>query len=237
MAKQTEIAYEPTKEWQDFQTGGTRIDAADLNNMEQGISDACAAVDELRTKRLPTYLVATGGDTATQDVYQGAILGPCLIVDLATATTYYDNGEDGEGHERTKLTSGADIDDLRDSLSQTSSAALTFSPYQTNVATHDFRAVRLPGGAARAKLIWTLKQAIPAGSWHAVGTLSGEDLALVARSVEAAGNDAAYFACSASTSMCTLSVSPAGVVRANAVSALSAGHAGIAVFDLTPLPS
>lgn len=117
MAKQTEIAYEPTKEWQDFQTGGTRIDAADLNNMEQGITDACAAVDELRTKRLPTYLVATGGDEATQDVYQEAILGPCLIVDLATATTYYDNGEDGETHERTKLTSGADIDDLRDSLS------------------------------------------------------------------------------------------------------------------------
>lgn len=118
MAKQTEIAYEPTKEWQDFQTGGTRIDAVDLNNMEQGISDACAAVDELRTKRLPTYLVAQDGDTATQDVYQEAILGPCLIVDLSTATTYYDNGEDGETHERTKLTSGADIDDLRDSLSQ-----------------------------------------------------------------------------------------------------------------------
>lgn len=117
MAKQTEIAYEPTKEWQDFQTGGTRIDAADLNNMENGISDACAAVDELRTKRLPTYLVAQDGDTATQDVYQEAILGPCLIVDLATATTYYDNGEDDETHERTKLTSGADIDDLRDSLS------------------------------------------------------------------------------------------------------------------------
>lgn len=118
MAKQTEIAYEPTKEWADYQTGGTRIDAADLNNMEGGIADACAAVDQLRTKRLPTYLVATGGDEATQDVYQEAILGPCLIVDLATATTYYDNGEDGEGHERTKLTSGADIDDLRDSLSR-----------------------------------------------------------------------------------------------------------------------
>lgn len=128
MAKQTEIAYEPTKEWQDFQTGGTRIDAVDLNNMEQGISDACNAVDELRTKRLPTYLVATGGDEATQDVYQEAILGPCLIVDLSTATTYYDNGEDGEGHERTKLTSGADVDDLRDSLSQTPS----FTSYVTD---------------------------------------------------------------------------------------------------------
>ena len=130
MAKQTEIAYEPTKEWADYQTGGTRIDAADLNNMEGGIADACAAVDQLRTKRLPTYLVAQDGDTATQDVYQEAILGPCLIVDLATATTYYDNGEDGEGHERTKLTSGADIDDLRDSLSH--AAGLVGPTYVTD---------------------------------------------------------------------------------------------------------
>lgn len=119
MAKQTEIAYEPTKEWQDFQTGGTRIDAADLNNMEGGIADACAAVDELRTKRLPTYLVAQDGDTATQDLYLETILGPCLILDLAERATYYDNGEDGEGHERTLITSGADINALRDSLSRT----------------------------------------------------------------------------------------------------------------------
>ena len=118
MAKQTEIGYAPTKSWQDFQTGGTRVDAADLNNMEQGIADACSGVDELRTKRLPTYLVASGGDTATQDVYSADILGPCLIVDLATATTYYDNGEDDDAHERTKLVSGADIDSLRDSVSQ-----------------------------------------------------------------------------------------------------------------------
>ena len=120
MAKQTEISYESTKEWKDFQTGGTRIDAADLNNMEQGISDACAGVDELRTKRLPTYLVAENGDTATQDVYSADILGPCLILDLATRTTYYDDGEDGEGHERKAITSGADIDALRDSVSQIS---------------------------------------------------------------------------------------------------------------------
>ena len=120
MAKQTEIDYEST-EWADDSVGGTPITATQLNRMEGGIADACAAVDQLRTKRLPTYLVATGGDEATQDVYQEAILGPCLIVDLATATTYYDNGEDGEGHERTKLTSGADIDDLRDSLSQSAS--------------------------------------------------------------------------------------------------------------------
>lgn len=117
MAKQTEIAYEPTKEWADFQTGGTRIDAADLNNMEQGISDACAAVDELRTKRLPTYVVAQDGDTATQDVYMEDILGPCLILDLATRTTYYETGGDEDGH-RKAITSGDDIDKLRDSLSQ-----------------------------------------------------------------------------------------------------------------------
>ena len=116
MAEQTAIDYE-SLEWKDDAAGGTPIEAAALNRMEQGIADACAGVDQLRTKRLPTYLVATGGDEATQDVYQEAILGPCLIVDLSTATTYYDNGEDGEGHERTKLTSGADIDDLRDSLS------------------------------------------------------------------------------------------------------------------------
>lgn len=122
MAKQTEIAYEPTKEWQDFQTGGTRIDAADLNNMENGISDACNAVDELRTKRLPTYLVAQDGDTATQDVYAEPILGPCLILDLATRTTYYESGGDEDGH-RKAITSGDDIDDLRDSLSRTVAAA------------------------------------------------------------------------------------------------------------------
>ena len=119
MAKQTEIGYEAPTEYKPYQTGGTLIRASELNAMNGGIADACNAVDELRTRRLPTYLVATGGDEATQDVYQEAILGPCLIVDLSTATTYYDNGEDGEGHERTKLTSGADIDDLRDSLSRT----------------------------------------------------------------------------------------------------------------------
>lgn len=97
--------------------------------------------------------------------------------------------------------------------------------------------MRLPGGVVRSKLIWIIAQAIPAGSWHKVGTLSGEDLALVASSVEAAGNDSAYFACSAGTDMCTLSVSPVGEVMANAVSGLSAGYAGVAVFDLTPLSS
>lgn len=117
MAKQTEIAYE-SKEWQPYNTGGTIVRSVDLNRMEQGISDACAAVDELRTKRLPTYLVAKDGDTATQDLYLEPILGPCLILDLAERATYYDNGEDADGHERYVITSGADIDALRDSLSR-----------------------------------------------------------------------------------------------------------------------
>ena len=118
MAKQTEIGYEASKEWQDYQTGGTRIDAADLNHIEQGVTDACDAVDDLRTKRLPTYLVAQDGDTATQDLYQEPILGPCLILDLAERATYYDNGEDGEPHERALITSGAQIDADREYISQ-----------------------------------------------------------------------------------------------------------------------
>ena len=116
MAEQTEIGYEG-KEWKSYQTGGTLIRATDLNNMEGGIADACNGVDELRTKRLPTYVVAQDGDTATQDVYTEDILGPCLILDLATRTTYYETGGDEEGH-RKAITSGADIDELRDSLSQ-----------------------------------------------------------------------------------------------------------------------
>ena len=117
MAEQTAIDYE-SLEWKDDAAGGTPIEAAALNRMEQGIADACAGVDQLRTKRLPTYLVAQDGDTATQDLYLETILGPCLILDLAERATYYDNGEDGEGHERTLITSGSDIDDLRDSLSR-----------------------------------------------------------------------------------------------------------------------
>lgn len=116
MAKQTAIDYD-SLEWKDDAAGGTPIEAAALNRMEQGIADACAGVDQLRTKRLPTYLVAQDGDTATQDLYLETILGPCLILDLAERATYYDNGEDGEGHERSLITSGADIDALRDSLS------------------------------------------------------------------------------------------------------------------------
>lgn len=119
MPKQEAIGYEVSQEWQDFQTGGTRIDAADLNHIEGGVSEACNAIDELRTKRLVTYMVAQEGDTATQDVYQEPILGPCLILDLAERATYYDNGEDGEAHERNLITSGADIDALRDSISRT----------------------------------------------------------------------------------------------------------------------
>lgn len=128
MAEQTAIGYEQTKEWKQFQTGGTRVDADDLNRMEGGIVDACAGVDQLRTKRLPTYLVAQDGDTATQDLYLETILGPCLILDLAKRATYYDNGEDGDGHERILITSGSDIDALRDSLSR-----FAFGGYTRNV--------------------------------------------------------------------------------------------------------
>ena len=116
MAEQTSIDYQ-SLEWKDDAAGGTPIEAAALNRMEGGISDACAAVDDLRTKRLPTYVVAQDGDTATQDVYTEDILGPCLILDLATRTTYYETGGDEEGH-RKAITSGADIDELRDSLSR-----------------------------------------------------------------------------------------------------------------------
>ena len=117
MAKQTEIGYEAPTEYKPYQTGGTLIRASELNAMNGGIADACAGVDELRTKRLPTYVVAQDGDTATQDVYMEPILGPCLILDLATRTTYYETGGDEEGH-RKAIVSGADVDDLRDSLSQ-----------------------------------------------------------------------------------------------------------------------
>ena len=117
MAEQTAIGYD-SLEWKDDAAGGTPIEAPALNRMEQGIADACAGVDQLRTKRLPTYVVAQDGETATQDVYAEPILGPCLILDLATRTTYYETGTDEEGH-RKAITSGADIDDLRDSLSRT----------------------------------------------------------------------------------------------------------------------
>ena len=137
MAKQTEIGYEASKEWKDFQTGGTRIDAADLNHMEQGISDACNAVDELRTKRLVTYMVAQDGDTATQDLYQEPILGPCLILDLAERATYYDTGEDGEQHERVLITSGAQIDADREYISQTQSGNVLFDTDPQSVTSHD----------------------------------------------------------------------------------------------------
>ena len=127
MAEQTEIAYEG-KEWKSYQTGGTLIRATDLNNMERGISDACNGVDELRTKRLPTYVVAQDGDTATQDVYAEPILGQCLILDLATRTTYYETGGDEDGH-RKAITSGDDIDDLRDSLSQLEDSGWVDAPH------------------------------------------------------------------------------------------------------------
>ena len=144
MAKQTEIGYE-SLEWQDDAAGGTPIESAALNRMEGGIADACAGVDALRTKRLPTYLVTEGGDAATQDAYGEDILGPCLVLDLATRTTYYENGEDGEEHERSALASGADIDALRDSVSR-----LSFSGVVTRMAV----SVRDDGGKNTAQLLF-----------------------------------------------------------------------------------
>lgn len=38
-----------TREWKDDQTGGTPIDAANLNRMEQGIANACAGVDGIKS--------------------------------------------------------------------------------------------------------------------------------------------------------------------------------------------
>ena len=187
MAKQTEIAYEPTKEWQDFQTGGTRIDAVDLNNMENGISNACAAVDQLRTKRLPTYVVAQDGDTATQDVYMEDILGPCLILDLATRTTYYETGGDEDGH-RKAITSGADIDKLRDSLSQAPLLTLLHGTVETlapgssttvsGISDHDFVLVMAyadPNGARSSVLMTNTNSnaAIPAGGETQLLNVSG----------------------------------------------------------------
>ena len=141
MAKQTEIAYEG-KEWKSYQTGGTLVRAADLNNIENGIVETCAGVDELRTKRLPTYVVAQDGDTATQDVYSEDILGPCLILDLATRTTYYETGGEEGGH-RKALVSGDEIDDIRDSVSQVESGTVsTEGIYSGNTADVEVSFVR-----------------------------------------------------------------------------------------------
>ena len=191
--------------------GGLRRD------LEARIREASALLEQLDFAAGGLIPVENGGTGATTAAQARMNLG-ITPANIGAATT-------------------SDVQELQDSLSRTSSVALAFSPYQDNISSHDFRAVRLPGGVVRAKLIWTLAQAIPAGMWHTVGTLSGEDLALVASSVEAAANDAAYFACSAGAGMCTLSVSPTGEVTANAVSGLAANYSGVAVFDFTPLPS
>lgn len=139
MSKQTEIGYEAL-EWKDDAAGGTPIEAAALNRMEGGTSDACEGVDELRTRRLPTYLVAQDGETATQDVYSDPILGPCLILDLAERATWYENGEDGEAHQRTLITSGSDVDEIRDSVSR-----VTLKPNVTDIMFLDMNNRNCPG--------------------------------------------------------------------------------------------
>lgn len=108
MAKQAAIGYEVSNEWKPYDTGGTLVRATNLNHIEQGIANACAGVDQLRTKRLPTYLVASDGDTAENDINDEAIFGPSLILDLSDSTLWYDNGEDGEVHRRDKVVSGSE---------------------------------------------------------------------------------------------------------------------------------
>lgn len=61
-----------TREWKDDQTGGTPIDAANLNRMEQGIANACAGVDGIK---------GTGGVSADM-IADGSISESKLSSDL-----------------------------------------------------------------------------------------------------------------------------------------------------------
>lgn len=61
-----------TREWKDDQTGGTPIDAANLNRMEQGIANACAGVDGIK---------GTGGVSADM-IADGSISESKLSEDL-----------------------------------------------------------------------------------------------------------------------------------------------------------
>lgn len=107
------IGYE-AQEWKDGAEGGTPIDAAALNRIESGIAQTALVTDELAEKRLQTYMVAKDGETATQDIYGDAIAGPCLVLDLAERATWYVPATG----DRTLITSGSQIDSLRDSLSR-----------------------------------------------------------------------------------------------------------------------
>lgn len=100
-------------------TGPVNMSNQSIQNLAEPTDDSDAATKSYVDGRLRTYLVLQNGDTATQDAYAETIVGPCLILDLATKTTYYDNGEDGDTHERTPLVSGNDVATLKSEVANT----------------------------------------------------------------------------------------------------------------------
>lgn len=110
-----DLTYEPT-EWADFEQGGTPITAEALNKIENGIANASKAANVLANDRLVTYRVASGGDTATQDVNGDAIVGPCLIFDESITGTYYEPS--GDTGDRKLIASADEIKALQGSVSQ-----------------------------------------------------------------------------------------------------------------------
>ena len=107
-----ELAY-TGREWKDFQDGGTRINADDLNNMEGGIANMTAAINKVNATVL-TYIVASAGDTATTDINGAPITGPCYVEDLSNGNRWLDKG-DGTARVRTGV-SVAEYEALRDSV-------------------------------------------------------------------------------------------------------------------------
>lgn len=66
------IGYEAT-EWKDGAQGGTPIDAAALNKMENGISEACAAVDLLNQEGNVTTEDIASKAVTTEKIADGAV--------------------------------------------------------------------------------------------------------------------------------------------------------------------
>ena len=66
------IGYEAT-EWKDGAQGGTPIDAAALNKMENGISEACAAVDLLNEEGNVTTEDIASKAVTTEKIADGAV--------------------------------------------------------------------------------------------------------------------------------------------------------------------
>ena len=112
-----ELAY-TGKDWSDLQAGGTPIMADDMDRMETGIANATAAINKVDATVL-TYLVASGGDTATTDLNGAPITGPCYVEDLSNGNRWLDKG-DGTTRVRTGV-SVAEYEALRDSVSQRAS--------------------------------------------------------------------------------------------------------------------